>query len=101
MLPHVTRLRTLPPCLGGLRCYHVPHGSETYLPAREGGGSDVVTYPTTLRGPCALRIKKGLAAMACSKAHMFPRHTRVLPRRLQDMRVDDIIMTYKPCGQAL
>jgi hypothetical protein len=95
-----TWLRTLPPCLGGLRCYHVPHGSEPYLPARE-GGSNIVTYPTTLRGLQVLRIKKELAAMACSKAHMFPRHARALSRSLQDMRADGIIMTCKPCGQAL
>jgi RNase P subunit RPR2 len=54
-----------------------------------------------LHGPWAVEIKKGLAAMTCSKARMFSRHARMLPKHLQDMRADVVIMTCKPCGQAL
>jgi hypothetical protein len=32
---------------------------------------------------------------------VFPRHTHVLPTRLQGVWTDDVIMTCKPCGQAL
>jgi RNase P subunit RPR2 len=39
--------------------------------------------------------------MACSDARVFLRHASVLPRRMQDVRADDIIMTCKPCGQEL
>jgi hypothetical protein len=55
------RLRTPPPCSGGLQFCHVPHGSGPCLPARE--GSSAVTRSVTLRGPRALRIKKGLAGL--------------------------------------
>jgi hypothetical protein len=78
---------------------HVPHGSGPCLPAR--GGSGAVTCPTSLRGSRALRIKKCLAATAYNKACVFSRHIRTLPRRLQDVQSDDVIMTYKPCRQTL
>jgi hypothetical protein len=39
VLPHVTRLRIPPSCLGGLRCCHVSHGSRPCLPALEGSGA--------------------------------------------------------------
>jgi hypothetical protein len=61
VLSCVTWLQTPPPCSGGLRCYHVYYGSRPCLPARE--GSDAVMCPTTLKGPRALRIKKGLAGL--------------------------------------
>jgi hypothetical protein len=35
-LPRVSRLRTPPPCSGGLWCCHVSHGFRPRLPAREG-----------------------------------------------------------------
>jgi hypothetical protein len=57
--------------------------------------------PMALRGPWVIDIKKGLTAVACSNAHVFPRHTRALSMPLQDMRVDGVIMTCKPCGHAL
>jgi hypothetical protein len=101
MLPRITRLQTPPSYSGGLRCYHEPHSSGPCLPARGVGASSAVTCPMTFRGQRALRIKKGLAITACSKTHMFPRHARVLPRRLQDVWADGVIMTYKPCGPAL
>jgi hypothetical protein len=44
MLLRVQQHRTSPPCLGGLRCYHVPHGSGSRLPTQE--GSDAVTCST-------------------------------------------------------
>jgi hypothetical protein len=80
MLSHVTWLRTPPPSSGGLRCYHMPHDFEPRLPARE--GSSAVTCPVTLGGPRALRIKKVIAATACSKARGFLRHVCALPRRM-------------------
>jgi hypothetical protein len=64
-------------------------------------GSGADTYPMALRGPWAVEIKEDIAASACNKAHVFPRHTHVLPRRMQDVQVDDVIMTYKTCGHAL
>jgi hypothetical protein len=39
VLPRATRLRTSPPCSGGLRCCHVPHGSGPRLSAWEGSGA--------------------------------------------------------------
>jgi hypothetical protein len=55
----VPPLQTMPPCLGGLQCYHMSRGSGPRLPTQQ--GSDTATCPTTIRGPHALRIKKGLA----------------------------------------
>jgi hypothetical protein len=43
VLPRAPRLRTPPPCSGGLRCSHVPRSSGPCLPAREGSG--VATCP--------------------------------------------------------
>jgi hypothetical protein len=48
-----------------------------------------------LRGTWVVEIKKALALMACSKAHVFLGHACVLLRHLQDVRAGDIIMTYK------
>jgi hypothetical protein len=45
VLPHVPRLWIMPPCSGGLRCYHVPRGSGPYLPTWE--GSNAATCPMT------------------------------------------------------
>jgi hypothetical protein len=45
-LPRASRLRTPPPCSGGLRCCHVSHGSGPRLPAQEGSGA--VTCHTAL-----------------------------------------------------
>jgi hypothetical protein len=39
VLPCVTRLRTPPPWLEGLLCYHMPQGSGSHLPARDGSGA--------------------------------------------------------------
>jgi hypothetical protein len=46
MLPRVPRLRTLPPCWGGLRRCHMSHGSRPRLLAREGSGA--ATCPMAL-----------------------------------------------------
>jgi hypothetical protein len=106
-LPRVPRLRTPPPCSGGLRCYHVSHGSGPRLPAREDSGTATcrtATDPSRCSGGLrcchlshgsgprlpaggwvapglshvplplegrGLRIKKDLAARACSNAHVF------------------------------
>jgi hypothetical protein len=78
VLSRAPRLRFLPPCTGW-----------------GGGGSGAVTCPATLGGAHALRIKKGLAATTCNKARVFSRHSRVLPRRLQDVWADNAIITYK------
>jgi hypothetical protein len=64
-----------------------------------GSGADMC--PMALHGPWAVEVKEGLAITACSEPRVFARHARMLLRCLQDMRADDDIMTYKPCGQAL
>jgi hypothetical protein len=56
--------------------------------------------PMTLCGPWTVEIKKGLAVIACNKAHVFPRHALTLLRRLQDVGTYDVFMTYKSCIQA-
>jgi hypothetical protein len=42
----VSRLRILPPCLGGLWCYHMSCGFESCLPTQEGSGA--ATRPAAL-----------------------------------------------------
>jgi hypothetical protein len=64
-------------------------------------GSSAGMCPMALHGPWVVEIKEVLATTACSEAHVFPRHSHALPRRLQDVRVDGVIVTYKPCRQAL
>jgi hypothetical protein len=78
------------------------HGFRPCLPTRgRGGGSDVVMCPAIFKGSRALSIKKSVVVTACNKAHVFPRHDRTLPRRLQNVRTYGVIMTYKLCRQAL
>jgi hypothetical protein len=62
-------------------------------------GSAADTYPMAIYGPRA--VEEGLAATACIEARVFLRHARVLPRHLQDVWEDDVIMTCKPCRLAL
>jgi hypothetical protein len=57
--------------------------------------------PMALHGLCAIEIKESLVAMTCSDVCVFPRDARALPRCLQDMRADSVIMTCKLCRQAL
>jgi hypothetical protein len=87
MLPCVTRLRTSPPCSGGLRCCHVSHSSGPCLPALEGSGS--ATCPTApdhafllRRAPALSRVlrpsKKGLADI--------PMRLGVRPKNLQTFK---------------
>jgi hypothetical protein len=64
-------------------------------------GSGANACPMALHRPWAVEIKEGLAATACSEAHVFRRYVRTLPRRLQDVQRDCVIMTCKPCGHAL
>jgi hypothetical protein len=64
-------------------------------------GSDADMCPMALHRPWAVEINEDLAATICSEAHVFSRHARTLPMRLQDVPTDDVIMTYKPCKQAL
>jgi hypothetical protein len=45
-----------------------------------GSGADMC--PMALHGLWAIEIKKGLAALACSKARVFPGHAHVLLRHL-------------------
>jgi hypothetical protein len=59
------------------------------------------TCPMGLREPWAVEIKDGLAATAYGETRVFPRHAYTLPMRLQDVWADSVIMTCKPCGQAL
>jgi hypothetical protein len=61
-------------------------------------GSSADMYPMALRGMWAVEIKEGIATSACSKTRVFPRHAHALPRRMQDVWADDVIMTYKTCG---
>jgi hypothetical protein len=69
-------------------------------PASEvGSGAD--TCPMSHHGPWAVEIKEGFAVAACSEARVFPRYARVLLRRLQDVRVDGVIITRKSCAHAL
>jgi hypothetical protein len=39
VVPHIPRIRTLPPCTGGLWYHHPSHGSEPRLPVQEGSGA--------------------------------------------------------------
>jgi hypothetical protein len=61
-----------------------------------GSGADMC--PMALREPWAIEIKEGLAATACCKARVFPRHAHALSKHLQDVWVDGVIMKYKLCG---
>jgi hypothetical protein len=64
-LPCALCLRTLPPCRGGLQCYHVPHGSGPRLPTQEGYGAatcHTAPDPASLLGkapvlPCATQLR--------------------------------------------
>jgi hypothetical protein len=64
-------------------------------------GSSADTCPMALHGPWAVEIEEDIAATSCSEARVFPRHTRALSRHLQDVWVDNIIMTCKHCGKVL
>jgi ABC-type transport system involved in Fe-S cluster assembly fused permease/ATPase subunit len=55
----------------------------------------------SLGSPWAIEIKKVLSVMAYNKARVFSRYARALPKRLQDVQTDNIIMIYKPYRQAL
>jgi hypothetical protein len=50
-------------------------------------GSSADMCPMALHGPWVIEIKRDLAATACSKAHVFPRHAHTLLRHLQDVFV--------------
>jgi hypothetical protein len=58
-------------------------------------GSSANMCPKALQGLWDVEIKEGLAPTACSEAHVFPRHARVLLRHLQDLWAEGIIMTSK------
>jgi hypothetical protein len=62
MLPHVPWLRTSSFCRGGLQRYHVPHGSEPHLSAKN--GSDAAMRSTIFCGLWSLSIKKDLTDLA-------------------------------------
>jgi hypothetical protein len=115
-LPRVLRLRTQPHHPGGVRRCHASLGTRPRLTAKEGSSADTRPSALDLISPkrgglrClhmshgslrAIEIKKGLAVTACNKTHVFLRHARVLPRHLQDVWVDSVIMTCKPCRHAL
>jgi hypothetical protein len=59
--PHAPFLRTSPRLRNGLRCRRVSYGSGAGHPTQKGSGSG--THLMALRGPWAMRIKKGLAAI--------------------------------------
>jgi hypothetical protein len=79
-LPRVSQLRSLPPWRGELRCCHVSHGSELWLPERGApllprvprlralpsweGSSGATTCHTAPSGLCTTGIKKCLAALS-------------------------------------
>jgi hypothetical protein len=77
-LTHVHRLRTAPASM-------VDSGADM--------------CPMALRGLWVVEIKEGLAATTCNEALVYPRHARVLPRHLQDVWADGVIMICKPCGR--
>jgi ribosomal protein S27E len=75
------------------------------------GSTDAATCPTAPSDMCITGIKKCLAALGtqlgpcvtkvCSHVTEAPaRYAHMLPRRLQDVRTDDIIITCKTCGHA-
>jgi hypothetical protein len=107
-LPHAPQLQTSPPysrapvlpCVKRLWTPPTYSGGLWILPPHS-GGSNTVMCSATLRGPRALRIKKSLAATACSKARGFARHAHTLSRCLQGVRADDVIMTCIPCREVL
>jgi hypothetical protein len=114
-LPRVMRLRIPPYHSGGLRCCHTSLGTGLHLAAWGGApalthiprlriahptsevGSNDDTCPLVLYRPWAVKIKKGLDATACSKAHVFLKHARTVPRRLQDVRANRVIIICKSC----
>jgi hypothetical protein len=83
----------------GVWCCHASLGTGPHLTDKEGSSAD--TCPSALRGLWAIEIKEGLATTSCSEARVVLRHTRMLPRHLQDVQADGIIMSCKPCRQAL
>jgi hypothetical protein len=80
-LSRVPWLWTLPPCSGGLRCCHVPHGSGPWLPTREGSGAStclVALDPASLlrRAPALPRTPWLWTLPPCSgglRHHHVPR----------------------------
>jgi hypothetical protein len=124
VLPCVPRHQILPPCSGGLRRYHVSHGTASRLPAREGSGT--ATYHTApdlasllgrapalpcvtqLCGPQTSRIKKDLdgipmqldsrVSKACLQVSMVPNIRAIIG--LQDMWVGSTVNACKACRQA-
>jgi hypothetical protein len=85
-----------PPCSGGLRCCHVPHGSGPCLPTLEGfGGATCPTAPDHAfllgRAPTLSRVlrpsKKGLAGL--------PMRLGVRPKNLQTFKI--VSIQIKPC----
>jgi hypothetical protein len=111
------RLRTLPLRQGGLQRCHVPRGSRPRLTIQK--GSDAATHPSApdpasppRRAPALTRILRLRTTPAsemgsdantwpttCIEARIFPKHVHALPRHLQDMRADNVIMTCKQCRQ--
>jgi hypothetical protein len=47
-LPHILRPWTLPPCRGGLRCYHVSHGRKPCLLAKVSSSAATCSSPPDL-----------------------------------------------------
>jgi hypothetical protein len=75
------------------------HRLQTAPASEVGSGAD--TCPMALHRSWAVEIKEDLDATVCSEAHVFSRHTCALPSRLQDVRVDSVIMIYKSCRHML
>jgi hypothetical protein len=109
VLPPAQMLLTPPHHPGGVRCCYasltldpaslprrapaLTHVIQLWTTPASEVGSSADMCPMALRGTWVVEIKEGLAAMACSKARMFPRHARALPRHLQDVQADGVIMT--------
>jgi hypothetical protein len=86
-LPRVLRPQTSPPYLGGLWCYHVSHGPGPQLLAEMRSGT--ATCPSALDLTSQPRWTP-----------VLPRYAHALPRLLQDVHADNIIITYKTYGHA-
>jgi hypothetical protein len=48
-----------------------------------------------LHRPWAVEMEEDIATLVRSEAHVFPRHAHALPRHLQDVWADGVIMTCK------
>jgi hypothetical protein len=111
VLLHVIGLWTPPPRTWGFWCCHVSRSSEPH--STSGVGSDAAACPIALdhtslpkRALVLPHVHGSLWTMGIKKCLVVlyvqrgARHARMLPRCLQNMRVDNTIMTRKTFGYA-